>query len=121
MESRKSSKSIRELVLWQKAHEMVLEIYRVTKDFREERYGLAYQIRRSSVSMATSITEAFEKRRATEKIRIMKISRHALLETEHHLVLADSLEYSKMNLLMSMADEFRWMLDAYVEAIRRGR
>ncbi|HEY3429209.1 MAG TPA: four helix bundle protein, partial [Cyclobacteriaceae bacterium] len=53
MENRKPAKSFRDLIVWQKAHELVLDVYRVTKDFpKEEVHALTSQIRRSSMSVA---------------------------------------------------------------------
>jgi len=122
MQNRKSSKSFREQFICQRAHEMVLEVYRITKDFpKGEQYGLTAQIRRAATSAATTMVEGFEKKKATEKIRIMNASQHALSETEQCLILADGLDYGKMNMLMSMTDEVRWMLGAYMNAIKRGR
>lgn len=45
-------KDFRELKVWQKAHQLTLEIYRATAAFpREELYGLTTQIRRSAASI----------------------------------------------------------------------
>ena len=47
-----------ELIVWQKAHALVLEIYKLSKDFpKEETYGITSQVRRSSVSVAANISE----------------------------------------------------------------
>ncbi|MBU1728321.1 four helix bundle protein, partial [Patescibacteria group bacterium] len=51
-------RTFRDLKVWQKAHELVLEIYKITKRFpSEERFGLISQIRRSASSIATNIVE----------------------------------------------------------------
>ncbi|MEI6633892.1 MAG: four helix bundle protein [Chlamydiota bacterium] len=50
--------TFRDIKVWQKAHELVLEIYKVTKRFPiEEKYGLTAQLRRSAASVATNIVE----------------------------------------------------------------
>ena len=50
--------SWKDLIVWQKSHELVLEIYKVTRNFPDiERFGLTQQIRRSSVSVAANIVE----------------------------------------------------------------
>ena len=60
---RAAAQSIRDLIVWQKAHEFVLEIYRVTQCFpRQELYGLTSQFRRAAVSVAANIAEGFKKR-----------------------------------------------------------
>jgi four helix bundle protein len=51
-------KDFRQLRVWDKAHRLTLAIYKVTKRFpKEETYGLASQMRRSSASIATNIAE----------------------------------------------------------------
>jgi four helix bundle protein len=46
------------LLVWQKSHELVLQVYRVSRDFpREELYGLTSQIRRAAVSVPSNIAE----------------------------------------------------------------
>jgi hypothetical protein len=48
-------KDFRELIVWQKAHELTLAIYRVTSAFpRDEMYGLTSQTRRSCSSIAAN-------------------------------------------------------------------
>ena len=54
------TKSFKELILWQKAHELTLNIYKMTKDFpKDEVYALTSQVRRASVSVAANIAEGY--------------------------------------------------------------
>jgi four helix bundle protein len=54
--------TFRELKVWQKAHNVVLIIYKITKNFpAEEKFGLISQLRRAIVSVPTNITEGFKK------------------------------------------------------------
>jgi four helix bundle protein len=49
-------KNFKELKVWQKAYQLCLEIYRVTRNFpKEEIYGLTSQIRRAAVSVPSNI------------------------------------------------------------------
>ena len=60
-------KSFRDLKVWQKAHELVLCIYKITAKFpSEERFGLVSQARRATVSVAANIVEGF--RRISAKV-----------------------------------------------------
>ena len=52
------ARSFKELIVWQKAHQLVLEIYRFTREFpADERFGLISQIRRAAVSVPANIAE----------------------------------------------------------------
>lgn len=120
MESREPAKSFRDLIVWQKAHALVLDIYKATKTFpKEEMYGLTSQIRRSSVSVAANIAEAFKKRSNLDKIRILNIAQGSLSETEYFLILAKDLQYGHMNELMVLADQVGRILESYMKAIKR--
>jgi len=53
----------RELIVWQKAHQFVLDVYSLTSRFpKEERFGITSQIRRASISIAANIAEGYSKR-----------------------------------------------------------
>lgn len=63
MEKRKPAQSFRDLIVWQKAHQLALGVYRMTKAFpKEELYGSTSQVKRSSVSVAANIAEGFKKK-----------------------------------------------------------
>jgi len=50
-----------QLEVWKKAHELVLKIYKITKDFpSEEKFGLVSQMRRAAVSIPANIAEGFK-------------------------------------------------------------
>jgi four helix bundle protein len=69
---REPAKSFKDLIVWQKAHELVLSIYPLTKNFpKEETYGLTSQVRRSSAFVAANIAEVFKKRGPKDKLRIL--------------------------------------------------
>ncbi|MFB6307659.1 MAG: four helix bundle protein [Flavobacteriales bacterium] len=56
------ARSFEELIVWQKAHKFVLNVYAVTSKFpKEEMYGLTNQLRRAAVSIAANIAEGFKK------------------------------------------------------------
>ena len=55
-----STQSFEDLLVWQKAHQYVLSIYRITKGFpKEEMFGLVNQMRRASASITANIAEGF--------------------------------------------------------------
>ena len=117
---RKPAKSFRDLIVWQKAHELVLTIYNVTRNFpKEETYGLTSQVRRSSASVAANIAEAFKKKSALDKLRILNIAQGSLSETEYHILLANDLKYAELNLIQESAEQVSRLLEAYMQAIRK--
>ncbi len=49
---RKPAKSFEDLIVWQKAHQFVLEVYKLTEKFpKNEIYGLTSQLRRAAISI----------------------------------------------------------------------
>ncbi len=54
--------SFKDLIVWQKAYELVLRVYRLTEKFpKSEQYGLLSQIRRSSISIVSNIAEGYQR------------------------------------------------------------
>ena len=65
-------KSVRDLIVYRKAFEAAMEIFRISKSFpREERYGLTSQIRRSALSIPTNIVEGYSRRSDKELARFL--------------------------------------------------
>ncbi len=86
-------RSFKDLNTWKKSHELVLEIYGITKNFPdEEKFCLASQIRRSAISISANIAEGYMKSRK-DFIRYLDISRGSLEETKQHLILSNDLGY----------------------------
>jgi len=83
-----------ELVVWKKAHEFVLYVYQVTKNFpRDEFYGLKLQFRRAAVSIAANIAEGYGKTSKAEKLRFLNIAQGSLKECSYYIVLSKDLRY----------------------------
>ena len=69
-----TAKRFQNLDDWQKSHQLVLDVYRVTRSFpSEERYGLSSQMRRAAVSVPANIAEGFKRRTKAEKVRFYNI------------------------------------------------
>ena len=115
-------RNYKDLVVWEKAHNLTLAIYRGTHDFpKEERFGLTSQIRRSSASIAANLAEGCGRRSDGEMARFIQISMGSGAELSYHLLLARDLdflknaEYSKLN---SDLEEVMRMLSALSQKIR---
>jgi four helix bundle protein len=83
-----------DLLVWQRAHELVLLVYRMTARFpRDEQFGLVSQMRRAAVSVPASIAEGFKKRSRPDKVRFYNISQGSLEELRYYLILSRDLGY----------------------------
>jgi four helix bundle protein len=81
-----------DLTVWQKAHELTLETYRLTEKFpRSEQFGIISQIRRAGASVLANIAEGFGRRTTNELLRSLQISRGELEETRYFLILSRDL------------------------------
>ena len=114
-------KDFKELKVWQKAHTLTLEIYRVTDGFpKRELYGETSQIRRSAASIAANIVEGCGRRSDREFKRFVQIARGSASETEYHLILARDLSLlaaADYKRLMSLLTEVERMLTSLVQAL----
>ncbi len=86
--------SYKELVVWQKAIELVTDIYEVTKSFpQEERYGLIAQIQRAAISVPANIAEGWGRGSTKEYHQYLRVSRGSLAELETHLIISYKLDF----------------------------
>jgi four helix bundle protein len=82
------------LVVWKKAHALVLEVYERTKAFpRSESYGLTTQVRRAAVSIPANIAEGYGHQGDNELARYLRIAQASSSELSYHLLLSRDLGY----------------------------
>lgn len=87
-------RGFRDLRIWQEAHELSVEIYRLTQKFpREEKFDLTSQIRSSANSVAAQIAEAHGRYYYADKVRVLYQARGEAEETRSHLSLSIKLLY----------------------------
>jgi four helix bundle protein len=108
-----------DLIVWQRAHGVALEVFRHSKSWpREERYALTDQIRRSSRSVGANIAEAWGKRRYEPAFIAKLVDADAEAhETEHWLINAEAHGYissTELNAIRSQLDEVGRMLGAMI-------
>ena len=110
-----------ELVVWKKAHEFVLCVYQVTKNFpREEFYGLTLQFRRAAVSIAANIAEGYGKTSKAEKLRFLNIAQGSLKECSYYLILSKDLKYINNYVeLELLLNDVAKLIKAYIQAISK--
>ena len=82
------SKTFEDLIVWEKAHQWVLEIYRFTDSFpRRGQFGLVSQLRRAVISIPANIAEGFKKRGNPDKARFYNIAQGSIEECRYYLIL----------------------------------
>jgi four helix bundle protein len=86
--------SFRELKVWNRAHVLVLAIYKATATFpNEERFGLTSQLRRAAASVAANIAEGSKRRTNPQYAQFLNIAEGSLAETDYFLLLCHDLAY----------------------------
>jgi four helix bundle protein len=115
---RKPAKTFRDLVVWQKAHALVLAVYSYTAIFpKQETYALTMQMRRAAVSIPANIAEGFRIRGRADKARFMNTAEGSLEESRYYLILAQDLGYGQTDALMALLEEVSRLLSAYARAL----
>jgi len=113
-----TAKSFKDLVVWQKSHQLILAIYNYSEAFpRKEMFGLTSQLRRSVISAPANIAEGFKKRGKPDKVRFMNIAHGSLEECRYYLILAKDLNYGDSDALAEKAEEVSKLIEAYSKAI----
>jgi four helix bundle protein len=118
-------KDFRRLQVWEKAHFLTLDIYRVTAAFpQNERYGLTSQIRRASSSIAANLAEGCGRNGNAELARFCSISMGSASELEYHLLLVKDLgmiEITQYEELQSRTVEIKRMLASLQKKLNADR
>jgi len=115
-------KDFREILVWQRSHELTLEIYRLTKSFpKEEMFSLTSQMRRAAFSIPVNIAEGCGRDGDPELKRFMNISLGSACELDYFLLLAGDLGYipqAEVTKLASEILEIRRMLGAFIQKLK---
>ena len=116
--ARAPAQTFRNLVVWQKAHQFVLDAYKMSRSFpREEVYCLTSQCRRASISIAANIAEGFKKRGQADKARFLNIAHGSLEECRYYLILISDLGYGDTTTLTRQLEEVSRLLTSYTNAV----
>jgi len=115
--------SFRDLIVWQKAHELVVAVYNATKLFpKEEVFALTSQVRRAAISIAANICEGYKKRTIPNQLNYINIAEGSLEEVKYYIILSKDLQYideSAYEQLTNSADEVGRLINGYEKAISR--
>jgi four helix bundle protein len=84
----------KDLVAWQKAHGLAVNIYKATENFpKGEQFGLTNQVRRAIVSVASNIAEGFGRRTKADRIHFYDMARASLHEVQAQLLIAKDVDF----------------------------
>jgi four helix bundle protein len=96
-------KSYRDLEVWQKAMELIIECYKTTETFpKNETFGLVSQLQRAAVSMAANIAEGHSRQHTKEFLQSLSIAYGSLAELETHILIAERLKYIDSSLSVKL-------------------
>jgi len=91
-------KSYRDLKVWEKAMDLVVESYRLTRLLpKSEAYGLVSQIQRAAVSIPANIAEGHGRDHLGDYLHHLSMAKGSLMELETHLLIASRLSYVSKN------------------------
>lgn len=115
-------KTYKELIVWQKAVNLVSVIYQATKDFpKEELYGLTNQIRRAAVSIPSNIAEGFGRNSKNDFKRFLQISISSVFEVQTQLEIARNLQFfseDEYKIVFDLTREVEAMLSALIRKLK---
>ena len=107
--------------VWQKAHQLVLDIYRCAQVFPpDERFGLKAHIQKSAMSIPSNIAEGCGRQSDTELARFLSIAAGSASETEYQLILARDLGYipeQQHKNLDAQVNEIKRMLNSFIQRL----
>jgi four helix bundle protein len=114
-------RNFRELTVWEKAHELVVEVYRVSGGFpSEERFGISAQLRKAAVSIGSNIAEGCGRGTDKDFARFLSIAAGSASEVEYQVLLARDLgylsdeDYGRLN---TQVNEVKRMLNSFIQSL----
>ena len=117
-------RNYRELKVWQRAHQLTLDLYKVTRSFPQyEQYGLTSQIRRAASSIGANLAEGCGRRGDAEFARFVLIAMGSASELDYHLLLARDLAFLQpkdYERLAAELAEIRRMLTSLLLKVKEG-
>jgi len=116
-------KEFYDLDVWKKGHKLVLEIYKITKDFpKEEKFGIIDQLRRAASSITANVAEGFERYHFNDKIKFYYQARGSVAEVQNFLLLSKDLGYINTDVreeLIQKTNEIRQLINGLIRAIEK--
>ena len=114
----KSAKIFKDLIVWQKAHRFVLDVYKITASFpANELYCLTSQFRRAAISVPANIAEGFKRTYHKDKVRFLNIAQSSLEECRYYIILAADLAYCDCKDLQNSLEEVSKLLESCKKSV----
>ena len=114
-------KTYRDLIVWQKAMQLVSNIYFETKEFpKDEQFGITSQLRRCSISIPSNIAEGYGRFSTKDYLRFLKVARGSLFEFQTQIEICKNLSYlspDQFKKLNEQSREIERMLSALIKSI----
>jgi four helix bundle protein len=115
--------SFKDLIVWQKSHQLVIAVYTTTKLFpKEEIFSLTNQVRRAAISIAANICEGYKKKTIPNQLNYINIAEGSLEEVKYYLILSKDLNYIDQTIfgqLNNAAEEVGRLINGYEKAISK--
>lgn len=114
--------SFKEVIAWQKAHRLVIMVYKTTSLFPPaEKFGLCSQFQRAAVSVPANIAEGYRRDGMADKLRFLNIAQGSLEECRYYILLSKDLAYINSDVydeLNNALEETSRLLNAYYKGIK---
>jgi four helix bundle protein len=109
----------KDLVVWQKAHQLVMTVYKLSLDLpQDEQYALAQQIKAAALDVATNIVKGYKRYGKQEKLNILNTAQSSLENLKYLLLLITELGYADTSEEEMDADEVSRILNGFLKSIR---
>ena len=114
--------SYKELIVWQKSMDLVVDIYKLVKYLpKDELYALSSQMRRAAVSIPSNIAEGYSRDSDKQFLQFLSISKGSASELETQLIICTRLNYltkSQVEISLNLCDEICRMLSKIIQVKR---
>jgi four helix bundle protein len=112
---------VQDLTVWQRAIDLTVCIYRLTKEFpKEETYGLTSQLRRASVSVASNIAEGRGRLNPAEFRQFLGVALGSTFEIKTQLIVARRMEMGRaiaIDEAAALSEEVSKMLTSFIQKL----
>jgi four helix bundle protein len=116
-------KTFKDLIVWRKAFDLVVEVYRLSGEFpKHELCGLSSELRKTSRSIVCNIAEGHKRWSTREYIHFLRISAGSAAELDTQIMLAIRLGYFPSDAALrisEMLSEIVRMLDSLIQSLQR--